>query len=95
MRFSNWKADSFSFAAPHSSGKFLLQPRREKTKTGVKVMSLDESCTWVAVIEEFHLLSHCGVDLGTCQVNVLINLGLQGERWDRRINPGNNSLLLH
>lgn len=28
------------------------------------------------MVDEFHLLSHCGVDLGTCQVNVLINLGL-------------------
>lgn len=52
---------------------------------GVKVTPVDESCARSAVVDGFHLLSHCGVDLGTCQVNVLINLGLEGgeKKWDR------------
>lgn len=44
------------------------------------------------MVDEFHLLSHCGVDLGTCQVNVLINLGLDGEKMGQRDQPGKQFL---
>lgn len=44
---------------------------------------MDKSCNQDDADDQIHLLGHCGVDLSTCQVDVLVNLGLEGEKDGR------------